>query len=315
MVFGARDYIVKPVEARRLWESVNTVLLQEERRHMRRSGQLAAAGRGTVITVAGAKGSIGKTVISVNLALALRRETGRPVVILDADTHFGDVATMLDLSPQRTVGDLLLLLERVDRETINEFLTSHPSGLQVLAAPDREGWERCDGESLKRLINLLAQTHDFVVIDTSGSFDPLVRACIEVSTLTLVITTGEVSSIRDTAAAVRRLESWEADPARVKVLLNRGVRVDGFRMDDLKEAISYDVFWQVPYDRRVPVSVQLGQPVMLQGKSPAAQSLTALARLIAGTRRSLVEPARNRPWWKRLINRRGASDDAAMANE
>lgn len=100
MVFGAREYIVKPVQAARLLEAVNTVLVQEERRHMRRAGQLAGIeGRGSVIAVTGAKGGIGKSVISVNLGLALRQETGRSVVVLDADTEFGDVATMLDVVP------------------------------------------------------------------------------------------------------------------------------------------------------------------------------------------------------------------------
>lgn len=304
MVFGARDYIVKPVETNRLREAVNTVLLQEERRHLRRSGQLLAGGRGAVITVTGAKGGIGKTVVSVNLALALRQETGRSVVILDADRHFGDVATMLDLTPSRTLADVLVALGRLDRQTIYDFLAEHPTGVEVLAAPpDNEVWAHCDDLSLRRIIDLLAQTFDFVVIDTEGSFDTYVRACIEASTLTLVITTGEVSSIRDTAAALRRLEAWQIDPARVKVLLNYGARVNGFRMDDLKAAINREIFWQVPYDRRVPVSVQLGQPVLLARKSAAAQNLAALARLVAGTKKSLVKPSEGRSLWKRLLRR------------
>src|SRR4030095_9156810 len=108
MVFGARDYVVKPVQSSRLLESINTVLLQEERRHMRRAGQLTGAeARGSVITITGAKGGIGKTVVNVNLALTLLRETGRSVVILDGDTEFGDVATMLDVAPAHTTADLL----------------------------------------------------------------------------------------------------------------------------------------------------------------------------------------------------------------
>src|SRR5262245_58113968 len=100
MVFGARDYLLKPVDSSKLRESVEMALSQEERRQMRRAGQLQSTNaRGMVITVAGAKGGIGKSVVSVNLAVALRIETGRSVVIIDADTQFGDVATMLDLLP------------------------------------------------------------------------------------------------------------------------------------------------------------------------------------------------------------------------
>jgi pilus assembly protein CpaE len=314
MVFGARDYIVKPVQSRRLLQAVNTVLVQEERRQMRRAGQLLTSnGRGTIVTVTGAKGGIGKTVISVNLAVALRKETGRQVVVLDADTQFGDVATMFDLSPSRTVADVLRTLDGLDRQTIREFLTTHSSGIEILAAPsDDDAWTHCDGDRLKGIIDLLAQTYDFVVVDTAGSFDPFVRAAIEASTLTLVITTGEVSSVRDTAAAMSRLASWEIDPDRVKILLNRGVRVGGFRVDELKEAINQEVFWELPYDRQFPTSVQLGRPVVGNGKSAAAGNLTSLARLIAGTRKSLIAPRENKPFLLRLLKTRGANHDTAL---
>src|SRR5687767_4017203 len=76
MVFGARDYLVKPVDAQKVRDAVTQALNQEERRQMRRAGQLAgASGRGMVITITGAKGGVGKSVLSVNLATALRRDT------------------------------------------------------------------------------------------------------------------------------------------------------------------------------------------------------------------------------------------------
>ena len=316
MVFGARDYIIKPIQSARLLEAVNTVLVQEEVRQMRRAGQLSIGhGRGTVITVAGAKGGIGKTVIAVNLALALHRETGKRVAILDADTQFGDVATMLDLSPTQTVAGLLQQREGASRESVREFLTTHASGLEVLAAPsDDEGWTAYDGDDLRRIVDLLAQTHDFVVIDTAGSFDGYVRAAVDASTLTLVVTTGEVSSVRDTAGAIRRLESWGVDGSRAKVLLNRGARVGGFHIDELREALNRGIFWELPYDRRLPVSVQLGEPVVLSdGRSTAARNLTSLARLIAGTRRSLVRQPGSKSFLQNLRKKKEADHDAAVA--
>jgi pilus assembly protein CpaE len=316
MVFGARDYIVKPIQSARLLEAANTVLVQEEVRQMRRAGQLSTGhGRGTVITVAGAKGGIGKTVIAVNLALALQRETGKRVAILDADTHFGDVTTMLDLSPTQTVADLLRQRDGASRESVREFLTTHGSGLEVLAAPsDDDGWTAYDGDDLRRIVDLLAQTHDFVVVDTAGSFDTYVRAAVEASTLTLLVTTGEVSSVRDTASAIRRLESWGVDGSRAKVLLNQGARVGGFHIDELREALNRDIFWELPYDRRLPVSVQLGQPVLLKdGRSTAARNLTSLARLIAGTRRSLVRQPGTKSFLQHLRKKKEADHDAAVA--
>ena len=301
MLLGARDYLFQPVEADQLREAINSVLAQEELRQMRRAGQLATnRGRGTVVTVTGAKCGIGKTVCCVNISLGLRRECDMSVAILDADIQFGDVATMLNISPSRTIGDLMPKLDQLDRDNIHEFLTEHESGVEVLAATEREEvWTNCTNEGLKRIIDLLAQNYDFVLIDTAGSFDRLTRACIEASTLTLVVTSGEVSSIRDTASAIRRMESWEIPPDRFKVLLNRGAKVNGVHLDDLSQAVNSDIFWQIPYDKRVPESVQLGQPVVLYNDgSTAARTLLALSRMIAGTKKSLVQQPR-----KSLVNR------------
>ncbi len=308
MVFGARDYILKPVQATRLAEAVNTVLEQQERRQLRRAGALFdASGRGTVITVAGAKGGIGKSVVSVNLALALRKETGRAVVVVDADTEFGDVATLMDLRPSATIAEALSHYGRLGRENIRDFLTTHASGVDVLAtSPDGEAWERCSPDILKQIIDLLAQNYDFVVVDTRGALDAMVRACIEVSTLTLLVSSGEVSSIRDTAAALHRLERWEIDRDRLKVLLNRGVRINGFSLDDVKLAFGQEVFWQVPYDDQIPPSVQIGQPIVMAGRSPAAQNLSELARRIAGTKTPLASTAGRAPFFQRFMRFRSA---------
>jgi pilus assembly protein CpaE len=305
MVFGARDYILKPVLFNRLVEAVHIVLEQQERRQMRRAGVLFdASGRGTVITIAGAKGGIGKSVLSVNLGIAFRQQTDRTVAILDADTDFGDVATLMDLHPNASIADALARFEQLDRESIRSYVTTHSSGVDVLAGPaDGEVWERCSPEMLKGIIDLLAQNYDFVVIDTRGALDPLVRGAMEVSTLTLLVTSGEVSSIRDTAAALQRLERWEIDWDRLKILLNRGMRVNGFNLNDVEQAFGHDVFWQLPADAQVPSSVQLGVPVVIRGNSPAAENITELARRIAGTRAPLQFPTTEVPVWKRLIMR------------
>ncbi|HEU0021744.1 MAG TPA: P-loop NTPase [Dehalococcoidia bacterium] len=306
MRMGARDYIALPVHPHQLEEAVNTVLLQEERRQMCLTGQLNhQLGRGTVITVTGGKGGIGKSVISVNLALGLGRHTGMSVAILDADTEFGDVATMLDISPSYSVKDLISQLAQVDRHNISDFQTEYGDSVRVLAASnDEEVWTNCSSDDLKNIIDLLAQTHDFVVVDTAGSFDRLVRACVESSTLTLVVTSGEICSILNTTIGLGRMESWGIPQDNYKVVLNRGAMARGINLGDLAEAIGRQIFWDVPYDRRIPASVQLGQPaVLFNDSSPAARNLMSLSRMIAGTRKPLVQQPKQ-SLFKRLLGRR-----------
>ncbi len=293
MLAGARDYLFKPLQAAQLLESVTTVLEQLEQRRRTQAGQVKATGRGTVVLVTGAKGGIGKTVVAVNLALGLRLKAGQSVVLVDADSTFGDVATMLDMRPDRTIVELFPVADRLDRNTIHQYLTPHPTGLQVLAGPaDGAGWEQANVENLKKLIDLLAQLFDFVVVDTAGSFDRTVRSLAEVATLILVVTSGEVSSIRDTAGGLARLQMWGIDPARVKVILNRTVSGDGVKPADIKQGLGHDIFWELPYDRAVAQSVQLGEPLVLNSAGSAtARRMRELALRVAGLRRPAPPPS------------------------
>ncbi len=286
MVVGAREYIVKPIESSRAREAAKAALDYEARRDLQRAGLTGVRGRGTVVTVAAAKGGVGKSVLTVNLAAALSAEPGRSIVVLDADTHFGDVATMFDLSPSVTVADLTQNCGSLDRGNVRRFVTTHePSGVDVLAASedDEQAWDRCSLEDLKRMIDLFAQVYDFVLIDTSGGFGSFVRVCVESSTLTLVVTSDDVSSVRDTAAAVRRLERWGVQPERVRFVLNEEGSRKGVDARDLAEAIGRPISWIVPFDPAVQESVQAGEPLVLRSRrSGGARVIRSLATLIGG---------------------------------
>src|SRR6185436_11474097 len=130
MISGARDYLVKPPRPEELARAIYSVLEYEERRRSRLSGDTAStAARGTVVTVFGAKGGIGKTTIATNLATALCKNTNSSVAIVDMDTRFGDVAIMMDVVVEFSIADVSRNIETVNRESINEYLVHHSSGV------------------------------------------------------------------------------------------------------------------------------------------------------------------------------------------
>lgn len=287
MLSGARDYLAIPVRSSELAKSLYIVLEQEERKRMRLSGEMGEVqGMATTVTVFGAKGGVGKTTLSVNLATALVKETGQTVAILDLDTSFGDVTTLLDMPFDRTLSDAVQNLETLNRGNIREFTTRHANGLTVMPGPASPAdWANITPQHIRQVIKLLAETHDYLVIDTPGAFNEIVAAALEAASLVLMVTSLDMASIKDTIVALDLLRSWSFPEEKLKVAINHSSQANGIKPEDLSVALSREIFWQIPYDRAVSTSNQMGQPaVTARPGARVSQNVTELARLLAGVR-------------------------------
>jgi len=287
MLAGARDFLTMPASAEEVGKSIVAVLESEERRQMRLRGQTAGWGpQGSVITIFGAKGGVGKTTVAVNLAVALREETGQAVALVDGDNGFGDVSGMLDLTPERSIVDLTRDLSKVTRETLPKYLTQHGSGLSVLAAPlQTMSWRSVKPEDFRKAIDLISKSHDIVVVDTAGMLNEITVAALESASLVLWVVTTEYASVRDSLRAMEALRSMSYPEERIRVMVNDLATRDGVRARTIEEALGHEVFWQVPFDQRVRQSSQIGEPAVLRYPSaPGARNLADLARTVVGIR-------------------------------
>ena len=290
MLAGARDYLTMPASAEDVGRSIVSVLESEERRQMRLRGQTAAWGpQGSVITVFGAKGGVGKTTVAVNLAAALVRETGQSIVLVDGDNGFGDVCGMLDMEAERSVVDLARDLSKVTRDTLPKYVMQHSSGLNVLAAPSQAmAWRSIKPDDFRKIIELLSKSHDIVVIDTVGILNDLTLATLQAASLVLWVVTTEFASVRDSLRALEALRSTSYPEDRVRIITNDLATRDGVRTTTIEEVLGHEVFWQVPFDQKVRNDSQIGEPAVLKHPSSAgARNLTDLARTVVG-----IKPAR-----------------------
>jgi pilus assembly protein CpaE len=287
MVAGARDYLIKPVKPEELIRSVHGVLEQEERKRMRMAGQTTeTAARGTIVTVFGAKGGIGKTTIATNLATALVRTTGSTVVLVDMDTRFGDVAIMMDVAVEQSIADVARHLDEMDRDKVRDYLVQHHSGAYVLPAPLHPSeWRNLTPQHIEKIIELLAQSHDYVIIDTPGTFNEIIATTLEQASLILLITSMDIASIKDTALALEMLRAASVSEDKVKLTINHCTSANSLREDDVQRVLEYEVFWRIPHDLAVSSSTQLGQPIVLtRPYARVARSITDLAYAISGNR-------------------------------
>ncbi len=288
MVAGARDYLVKPPRPEELARAIYAVLDQEERRRIRMTGETAdSAARGTVITVFGAKGGIGKTTIATNMATALSKNTNSSVAIVDMDTRFGDVAIMMDVVVEFSIADVGRNIDAVDRETIRNYLVRHNSGVEILPAPlHPTEWGALNRHHIPKVVELLSQTHDYVVVDTPGAFNELVATALESANIILLVTSMDIASIKDTALALEMLRAAAVSEDKVKLIINHSTSSNSLRPEDVERVLEYEVYWRIPHDLAVSSSNQLGQPIVLaKPYARASRAITDIAFNLAGMRR------------------------------
>ena len=303
MLSGARGYVVSPPTA----EQLQAVLTEARRRHERLMPSADDPGSaqppavlacGTVVTVFGPKGGVGKTTLSSNLAIAIRQRTQARVALVDVDADFGDVAVLMGMEPERTVRDVLRAYQEGGGvpPALAQFVTRHPTGVDVLAARHAEEvGQPVDPQLIGQLLQQLARSYDFVVVDTPGAFVPQVAAALDESTTVLLVTSTDMSSIKDARLALATLKSSGFDEDRLKLVVNHATNANSVTEADVERTVGCPVFWTLPHDRAVPQSTQLGQPIVLsQPRSQMAQRVEALAAYFGGVSAEPAEPRRRR---------------------
>ena len=286
MQVGVKDYLVAPLEEEELGRSINGVLAQEERRQQRLAGEVEAQAYGTVVTIFGAKGGIGKTTIATNLATALVQKTGQSVALVDLDTRFGDVAILMDMPTDRSISDLALPDEEIDREAVQSCLYTHGTGVAILPAPIRPSeWHSIHPGHIEKVVALLATTHDYVLLDTPGAFNDIVSRALEMCTILLLTATPDLAALKDTILALEMLRSWSFPSEKVKIVINHTSDAQGDARVDIRRVLGKEVFWSIPYDRSISQATQLGMPIVAaKPKAKASQSFVEMAYAIGGIR-------------------------------
>ena len=247
-----------------------------------------------VIVVVSPKGGSGKTAVSSNLAVALaQRHPGR-VVAVDLDVQFGDLGLALSLTPERTLAQLARA-NQIDATTVKLHLTSSSRGLFVLAgANDPVDADSIGHAHVSQVLPLLAESFDYVIVDTPAGLDERTLAALECATDVLLVSSLDVTSIRSLRKAHDALDHLGIDAER-RLILNRSDSKVGLDPSDAEDVMGMKIACSIPSSRDVPLSLNLGTPVVAsEPKSAVARQLQHLAELYA--------PADSRParkGWRR----------------
>jgi pilus assembly protein CpaE len=283
---GAQEVLRRPLDRGALREAVERVTRQQAKK----SGTSGSRG---VITVFSNKGGAGVSTIATNLAISLKRMTGREVALADLDVFSGDAAFMLGLSPTRSLGDVLAAA-KIDSASVHDALIKHDSGLYVLSQP--ELLDQVDGinaSHVSSVLEILASTYDLVVVDAPHVFNDLTLELFDRSSTILLVCEPSIPSVR---AARRSLEifhklNFMVASDRVRLVVNRRSDHSAIALPQLEETLGLAVFGSVTNDyAAVSMAINVGKPLCGgHGDSRAGRDIAALARKLVPSE-SIEEP-------------------------
>ncbi len=242
--------------------------------------------RGEMIVICSAKGGIGKTVLAVNLAVALSKSNRLQIAIIDGDFQFGDVCLAMDLQPAFTIKDVVEGEEQLDPYTVSSYLMAHPSGVKVLAAPERpEHADLIKVDQLEQMCDLLLAQFDYVIVDTASGLHERTLQLIEKSDQAFLVTTLEMAAIKGAKTMLDTMELLGMT-RKVTTVINRSTMESVIKAQDVPDIVGEETPVYIPNDFAVvSTSLNTGIPfVMNQSKTEVAKSVFRLAEQMISRR-------------------------------
>jgi pilus assembly protein CpaE len=258
---------------------------------------------GKVVTIMSPKGGAGKTVTTVNVALALAAMTGDSsrVVVLDADLQFGDVCISLQIDPRHTIVDAARDIEKLDEPLLDSLLSTHKTGMRVLSAPLEPSLaDEVSTKVVVKTIGMLKTMFDYVVIDTAPFLDEPVLSILERSDTVLLVVDMDLPAVKNAKLALETLKLIKFPFEKIKLVLNRVNSKAKLDIDELQHSLELEVQAAIVSDKLIPRAVNEGEPVvMLYPRSKPAKNMREVAALVfEGERQDEQEEAASKGWFK-----------------
>lgn len=238
---------------------------------------------GKVIVITSGKGGVGKTTAVANIGTALA-SLDQKVALVDADIGLRNLDVVLGLE-NRIVYDIVDVVE--GRAKLKQALIKDkrfPS-LYLLPAAQTRDKEAVSPEDMIGLCNKLREEFDFIIIDSPAGIERGFKNAVTPADMAIIVTTPEVSAVRDADRVIGLLEAMEKEDSKLIVnrvrsrLVDRG---DMLSVDDVLEILSIELIGVIPEDEHIIISTNRGEPLVNNNTAPAGRSFMDIARRILG---------------------------------
>ncbi|MCS7219797.1 MAG: hypothetical protein RML36_12795 [Anaerolineae bacterium] len=238
-----------------------------------------ASRRSSVFALIGPKNGTGRSTIAVNLALLIRQQTKKEVLLMDVRHTLGDLDTMMNLIPTTTLADLGPDVFDMDEHLLRSVLLKHASGVWVLLSPQWLDGERLPSpDGVAHILELAGRLFDYVVIDCGPLSDPYTAVALQHADQLLLVVVPEVPALHRAALFLEAVHRSGFSPERIHVVLNRATARGGITPKHIQERLGVEVSFTIPED--IPLATySINQGIPLAFSHPRSAIALSLARM------------------------------------
>jgi pilus assembly protein CpaE len=274
MQAGAREFLIEPF----LPETVADAFV---RTSSRRAGREKSEGK--MLVFVPSKGGVGVTTIATNFALALTKESGAKVVVVDMDFQLGEIALGLGMTASFSIVDALVNASRLDRDFLATLLLRHSTGLAILSSPERYNFfQFAVDEGADKLFRILRQEFDYVVVDTGTCHGILQEKLFLEADKLYLVTEMTFPSLRNAHRLISFLSARDGSRALELVLNRSNARHGEIDENSATKALGRPINWRVPNAWAAARAAQDSGVPLAMADSPVTRSLVQMARAACG---------------------------------
>ncbi|MCL6634988.1 MAG: septum site-determining protein MinD [Peptococcaceae bacterium] len=238
---------------------------------------------GEVIVVTSGKGGVGKTTTTANIGAGLAA-LGHKVVLVDTDIGLRNLDVVLGLE-NRIVYDITDVTGGVCRMKQALIRDKRLEGLYLLPAAQTKDKTAVSPGQMRSLCDELKQEFDFVIIDCPAGIEQGFKNAIAGADKAVVVTTPEVSAVRDADRIIGLLEAAGLNEPRLVINRIRPKMVragDMMSIEDMIDILAIDLLGVIPEDEMIVISTNRGEPVVLDQNSRSGLAYRNITRRILG---------------------------------
>lgn len=245
---GVKEFVSQPIKK----EEVRNALLKFKSRKESLRFSEGKKKRGKIIDVIGSKGGVGTTTVAVNLATSLAGLEGSPsVALIDMNLLFGEIPLFLDVKSLFNWGEVARNISRLDSTYLMSILSKHASsGVSVLPSPTGlDGVNVATPEIIEKLLELMQNVFDFIVIDGGQSLDDVslkVLGASDTVFLVAILSLPCLTNLKRLLWTFQKLGYPQEE--NVKIIISRYHKKSVISLKEAEETLNRKIFWLIPND-------------------------------------------------------------------